>query len=51
MHPKAQKTLVRGIIWRDEHFQGMTLEEIAKREGLSASYVANVIYQSFLTLS
>lgn len=51
MHPKAQKTLVRGIVWRDEHFQGMTLEEIAKREGLSATYVANVIYQSFVTLS
>jgi DNA invertase Pin-like site-specific DNA recombinase len=51
LHPKAQKTLVRGIIWRDQHFQGMTLNEIASREGLSATYVANTIYQSFITLS
>ncbi len=51
LHAKAQKTLVRGITWRDEHFQGMTLNEIASREGLSATYVANTIYQSFITLS
>jgi hypothetical protein len=29
------KKLVQGVVWRDEHFDGMALKEIAKREGCS----------------
>lgn len=44
------RNLVRGLIWRDEHFGGMTLRDIAKREGFSEGYVGRCIFKSFQPL-
>lgn len=40
----ACRNLVRGLIWRDEHFSGVTLKDIAKREGFSEGYVGQCIF-------
>ncbi len=44
------KKLVQGVVWRDEHFSGMTLKDIAIREGCSQAYVGTAIFQSFKIL-
>lgn len=41
------KKLVQGFIWRNEHFSGMTLRDIAKREEFSEGYVGQCIFQTF----
>lgn len=41
------RNLVRGIIWREEHFDGMTLRDIAKRDGLSEGYIGKCIFRGF----
>ncbi len=41
------KKLVQGFIWRDEHFSGMTLRDIAKRERFSEGYVGQCIFRTF----
>lgn len=48
--PYQLRNLVRGIVWRDEHFDGMSIEDIAAREGLSKSGVRKIIMGSFDTL-
>jgi hypothetical protein len=46
--PAAQlKKLVQGVIWRDEHFDGLTLKQIAHREDCSEAYVGTAIFSSF----
>lgn len=40
------RNLIRGLIWRDEHFAGMTLRDIGKREGFSEGYVGKCIFRS-----
>ena len=40
------RNLVRGLIWRDEHFGGMTLRDIGKKEGFSEGYVGRCILKS-----
>lgn len=45
--PDQLKKLVQGFIWRDEHFQGLTIREIAEREGLSDSHVGKQIFATF----
>lgn len=47
MPPEKLKKLVQGIIWRDEHFGGMTLKDIAQRENCSEGYVGTAIFGSF----
>lgn len=47
--PKLKK-LVQGAIWRDEHFGGMTLKDISKREKCSEAYVSTAIFESFKLL-
>ncbi len=49
--PEKLKKLVQGIIWRDEHFAGMTLKDIAVREKYSEAYVGTAIFMSFDHLS
>lgn len=49
-HPQELKNLIRGIIWRDEHFQGLSIREIARREGLNETYVGRLVRESFSTL-
>ena len=44
------RNLVRGIVWREEHFSGMLIEDIAAREGLSKSGVRKIIMGSFDSL-
>jgi DNA invertase Pin-like site-specific DNA recombinase len=34
---------VQGIIWRDEHFRGLPMEQIAKREGVSSTHIYRLI--------
>lgn len=41
------KKLVQGVIWRDEHFDGMALKDIALRENCSKTYVGKAIFTSF----
>jgi site-specific DNA recombinase len=41
------KKLVQGILWRDEHFDGMALKDIAVRENCSQAYVGKAIFTSF----
>lgn len=41
------KNLVRGLIWRDEHFGGATIREIATRENLSDGFVGKCIFRTF----
>ena len=41
------KKLVQGTIWRDEHFDGMALKDIAIRENFSQAYVGKTIFTSF----
>ena len=45
--PKLLKKLVQGVIWRDEHFDGMAIKAIARREGCSHDYVSSAIFKSF----
>ena len=48
--PTQLKNLVRGVIWCDEHFSGMSMKAIAEREGLSKAGVQKIIMGSFDTL-
>lgn len=48
--PHQLRNLIRGIVWRDEHFDGISIEEIAAREDLSKSGVRKIIMGSFDTL-
>ncbi len=41
------KKLVQGIVWRDEHFAGKTLTEIARWEKCSDAHVGKCIMYSF----
>jgi len=41
------KKLVQGIIWRDEHFNGRAISEIARTENKGPNYVRECIYMSF----
>jgi len=41
------KNWVKGTIWREMHFQGKTIAQIAKSESVGLSYVHRLIDQSF----
>jgi site-specific DNA recombinase len=43
------KSLVRGIIWRDAHFAGKTLRDIARAESIDESYVRKLVERSLRT--
>ncbi len=45
------KRIVRGIIWRDEHFAGAALKNIAKKGSHGENYVNQCIQESFKFLS
>ncbi len=47
MPAKALKKFIQGTIWRDEHFDGIALAAIARREGCSRDYVGSAILSSF----
>ncbi|MBN8520304.1 MAG: recombinase family protein [Alphaproteobacteria bacterium] len=47
LSPDQLKKLVQGFIWRDEHFQGLTIRQIAEREGLSDTHVGKQIFATF----
>ena len=40
------KNLIRGVVWRDEHFKGKTIRQIADRESLSEGFVGRLIHYS-----
>ncbi len=44
--PKLKK-IVQGFVWRDEHFSGMALKDIARRNNCSEAYVGTAIFESF----
>lgn len=39
------RNLVRGLIWRAEHFNGKTLRDIGSQEGFSEGYVGRCIFK------
>ncbi len=43
--------IVKGIVWRDEHFAGETLRDIAKRNNHGENYINKCIQDSFSFLS
>lgn len=45
--PHKLKKLVQGVVWRDEHFAGIALKDIAVREKCSEAYVGTAIFESF----
>lgn len=45
--PHELRDLIRGIIWRDEHFNGMTIRDLAAREGHSEVFVGRLIHRTF----
>ena len=45
------KRLVQGITWREEHFDGAYIKDIAKRENYSDRYIRNRIMSSFEILN
>jgi site-specific DNA recombinase len=45
--PHELHDLIRGIIWRDEHFNGMTIRDLAAREGHSEVFVGRLIHRTF----
>jgi DNA invertase Pin-like site-specific DNA recombinase len=45
--PQELKKLIQGFAWRDEHFNGLTIRQIAQREKVSDSYVGTQIFQTF----
>ncbi len=45
------KRIVRGIIWRDEHFSGDTIKDIGLRTSHGENYVNLCIQESFAFLS
>jgi site-specific DNA recombinase len=45
--PDQLKKLVQGFIWREDHFAGMTIKDIAVRECCSQSYVGTAIFDTF----
>ena len=47
MPPTQLKNLIRGISWRDEHFTGMSMNDIAQRENLSKAGIRKIIMGSF----
>lgn len=48
--PETLKKLVQGVIWRNAHFDGMTLKDIARQEGCSEGHVGKVIFESLTLL-
>lgn len=47
MPPHKLKKLIQGMVWRDEHFDGLTLKDIAVRERCSEGYVGTAIFTAF----
>lgn len=45
--PQELRNLIRGFVWRDDHFKGETLEQIAAREGFSDAFVGRLIRRTF----
>lgn len=45
--PQELKNWVKGVIWRDQHFKGMTIRQMAQEAGCSDSLVASLIAKSF----
>lgn len=45
--PVQLKNLVRGIVWRDRHFSGESIRDIARQENLSEAGVRKIIMGSF----
>lgn len=41
------RDLIRGVVWRDQHFNGLTMRQIAKREGHSEVFVGRLIHKTF----
>lgn len=51
IQPDQLARIVKGIVWRDEHFAGDTLRDIAKRHNHGENYINKCIQDSFAFLS
>lgn len=47
LSPQELRNLIRGFVWRDAHFKGDTLEQIASRESFSDAFVGRLIRRTF----
>jgi len=45
--PSELKKLIQGFVWREEHFKGATIRDIARRENVSDSFVGKQIFRTF----
>lgn len=45
--PHELRDLIRGLVWRDQHFGGLTMRQIAKRDGHSEVFVGRLIHKTF----
>lgn len=45
--PYQLRNLIRGVMWRDKHFSGTSIKDIAARENLSESGIRKIIMASF----
>lgn len=45
--PEQLRNLIRGFVWRDKHFRGMTIRQIAERESFSDAFVGRLINATF----
>lgn len=45
--PQKLRNLIRGFVWRDAHFRGMTIRQIAERESFSDAFVGRMISATF----
>ncbi|MDI1229429.1 MAG: recombinase family protein [bacterium] len=41
------RDLLRGVVWRDQHFNGLTMRQIAERDGHSEVFVGRLIHKTF----
>lgn len=44
--PNKLRDVVRGIVWREEHFKGMSIVAIARREKCTDVFVGRLIRES-----
>ncbi len=48
LSPDELSRLVQGVVWRNEHFYGLSISQIANREGVSDTFVGKLIHASLV---
>jgi hypothetical protein len=45
--PQELRNMIRGFVWRAEHFKGKTIRQIAEKEAFSDAFVGRLITSTF----